>query len=110
MAEIVKKDVGLILIDPAEETRYMALLERKEEIDKELQELKKMITERLNEENIKQFKTDNMTITIIDEQMKEYFDTDKFREENPKLYDRYVKFKKTSAQTRILVNKKRGAK
>lgn len=108
MAEIVKKDDGLILIDPAEETRYMALLERKEEIDKELQELKKTITERLNEENIKQFKTDNMTITIIDEQMKEYFDTDKFREENPKLYDRYVKFKKTSAQTRILIKKKGG--
>ena len=110
MADIIKRDAGLILIAPEEENRYMDLIERKEEIDKELQELKKMITERLNEENIKQFKTDNMTITVIDEQMKEYFDADKFREENPKLYDRYVKFKKTSAQTRIIVKKKGGAK
>ena len=110
MAEIVKRDNGLILIAPEEENRNMALLERKEEIDKELQERKKMITERLNEENIKQFKTDKMTITIVDEQMKEYFDTDKFRAENPKLYDRYVNFKKTSAQTRIIVKKKGGEK
>ena len=35
MAEIVKRDNGLILIAPEEENRYMALLERKEEIDKE---------------------------------------------------------------------------
>lgn len=106
--DLIKLDNALTLIDETTQKQYVALVEQKDALDKQIKELKEVIFQKLNDENIKTLKTDFLTITIIDESYKEVFDEKLFKSENPMLYDKYVSLKTTPKSMRILTKKKGG--
>lgn len=53
-------------------------------------------------------KTKDLTITFVPSGVRDTFDTTKFKEENPKVYEKYIKTSQTSEALRVKVNKKEG--
>lgn len=103
----ISKDENLVLsiLDEKTQSEYLALVERKTEIDLRLSEIKAEIMKKMDEQQIRQIKTPSLTISFIDEQLKETFNKDAFKKDNPKLYDEYVSFTKSPKTLRILVKK-----
>ena len=107
--ELMKLNDSALNVVPNDlQQQYVALVEQKDALDKQLKELKEIIFQKLNDENIKSLKTDYLTITIIDESFKESFDEKRFKAENPKLYDSYITLKTSPKTMRILTKKKGG--
>lgn len=89
---IVPKDVQLKLIN---------LEKTIKELKAQDEEIKKTILQGMIDNGIKQFKSDDLTITLIESQEREYFDQKAFRTDNPDLYDGYVSFRKQAPSIRI---------
>ena len=67
-------------------------------------EIKKAVLQAMQENSIKKFESDELTITYVEGQNREYFDQKAFKSDNPDLYDGYVSFKETAPSIRISVN------
>lgn len=59
------------------------------------------LVEEMQAKGIKKIETPDVVISYIDESERETFDSKKFREEYPDLYDDYVRFSKVKASVRI---------
>lgn len=99
--ELIKIEKGLEvatqqLIDEALEIKY---LEEKLKVKKE--SLTLSLLEEMKDKGIKKIETPDVVISYIEESERETLDTKRFREENPDLYDEYVKFTPVKASVRI---------
>lgn len=73
-------------------------LKRLNDLDKAL---RTQIKEEMERKNIIEIKTDDVTIKYIAGTSRETFDSKKLREDNPDLYDLYVKISNVSPSVRI---------
>lgn len=66
-------------------------------------ELKKAILAEMEKANILQINTDELLISYVQPTYKETFDSKKFREDHPDLYDEYIKMSDVKSSIRIKV-------
>lgn len=99
--ELIKIENGLEvatqqLIDEALEIK---LLEEKLKAKKEALNL--TLLEEMQKKDIKKIETPDVIISYVADSEREVFDTKKFREDYPIMYDEYVRFSKVKASVRI---------
>lgn len=83
-------------------SREIAEFERKIKFLKESEDrLKKAIQDEMELKLIRGIKTDELTISYVPETYTEYFNKEKFRLENPDLYDEYIEMKPKKAFVKI---------
>ena len=83
-------------------SREIAEFERQIKFMKSEEErLKKAIQDEMELKLIRGIKTDELTISYVAETYTEYFDKEKFRLENPDLYDKYISMKPKKAFVKI---------
>ena len=99
--EIIKKEGNQIFLTEDVETMLVDFERQANEIKKKEDEIKKVIRQAMQENSIKQFKSNKLIITYVEGQNREYFDQKAFKSDNPDLYDGYVSFKETSPSIRI---------
>ena len=104
MNEIVKKEGNQIFLTEDVEAMLVDFERQAKEIKKKKDEIEKAIRQAMQENSIKQFKSDELTITYVEGQNREYFDQKAFKSDNPDLYDGYVSFKETAPSIRIKIN------
>ncbi len=101
--ELIKVENGLSILD-AETSQKIADFEK---AIKDMQEkekvLKEAILEEMKQKNIIKIDTPELSITYVDETYKESFDSKLFKEQNPDLYDAYVKMSPVKASLRLKV-------
>ena len=64
-------------------------------------DLKQALLEQMKENGVKKIDTPELCITYIEPTDREKFNSKKFREENPDMYDKYVSFTATKESARI---------
>lgn len=80
-------------------------LEKKAKEIKEAQDLlKAKLLAAMEENGVKKIESDELTITYVAPTDRETFDSKKLREDNPDLYDEYIKISKVKASVRVKVN------
>ncbi len=100
--ELIKKENGYVL--DAETTTAIKNFEMQvKAIKAKEDELKQMILEEMEKKNIIKISTEDMTISYIAPSKRETFDSKRLKEENPDLYDLYVKLSDVKASIRIKV-------
>lgn len=73
------------------ETQLVQILKEQKRYEAIAKEIKSKLTELLVSHNIKRMKSDNATYTLKEAYTKEVFDSARFKEDHPLLYDMYVK-------------------
>lgn len=66
-------------------------------------DLKTSLLESMKKYGIKSIKLDGLALNVVASGEKEHFDSKKFREENPELYDKYVEFVQYAESLRIKI-------
>lgn len=100
MIQIYKGEVMLT----TEATNKIAELERTiAELKKIQDDVKKAIIEEMEQKGVVKLDNDVITITYIAPTDRETFDSKKFKEEQPDMYDEYVKISPVKASVRIKV-------
>ena len=101
--ELIKVENGLSILD-AETSQKIAEFERQiKDMQEKEKALKEAILEEMKQKNIIKIDTPELSITYVDETYKESFDSKLFREQNPDLYDNYVKMSPVKASLRLKV-------
>lgn len=71
------------------------------------EELKKMLIEKMKENGITKFENDNITITYVAPYEKQGIDSKKLKEEEPKIYEKYLKSSKVKESIKITLKEKK---
>lgn len=101
--ELITIDSNIAILD-AGTAQKVAEFERAIKSLKEQEEsLKTAILNEMEQKNIKQIETDDMTITYVAGYDKETFQTKEFKKDHADLYDDYVKMSPVKASVRIKV-------
>lgn len=101
--ELIKIENETALLD-TKVSNKIAEFERQIKVIKEQEdELKKSILEEMENKKLLKIETDDLTINYIAPTDRETFDSKKFREDNPDLYDEYVKMSPVKSSIRIKV-------
>ena len=100
--ELIKVENGIGILN-AEVSKNIAKFEKTIKEIKEKEELKQNILTEMENKNILKLETDDLTITYIAPAERETFDSKRFREDNPDLYDEYVKFSPVKSSIRVKV-------
>ena len=101
--ELIKVENGLSILD-AETSQKIADFEKSiKDMQEKEKALKEAILEEMKKKNIIKIDTPELSITYVDETYKENFDSKLFREQNPDLYDSYVKMSTVKAGLRLKV-------
>lgn len=94
---------GVAILNP-ETSQQIAEFEKQIKILKDQEEqLKQKILEEMQANNIIKIDTPELLINYINETYRETFDSKLFKEQNPELYDAYVKISPVKASIRIKV-------
>ena len=99
--ELIKIENDLVLasdqlINEALEIKYL-----EEKLTAKKDNLTLTLLEEMKAKEIKKIETPDVIISYIDETERETFDSKKFKEDNPDMYDEYVKFTPVKASIRI---------
>lgn len=70
-------------------------------LDDEIKRFKAELLNVMKEAGYKSIEADGVKITLVDSTTKESFNTKKFREENPDLYDEYIEMKESAAYVKV---------
>lgn len=101
--ELIKVENGIGILD-AEVSKNIAKFEKAiKEIKEKEEELRLSILAEMENKNLLKLETDDLMITYIAADKRETFDSKKFREDNPDLYDEYVKFSPIKSSIRVKV-------
>ena len=98
MNEIINGQIGQVYIN-----QLVVFEQRIAELKKAHEELKSRIQKAMEQEGIKKFSNDQITINYIEPTDVETFDKTAFRKENPDLYDQYVKLGRREGYIKIAV-------
>ena len=94
---------GVAILNP-ETSKQIAEYEKAIKVIKEQEEqLKQKILDEMKANNIIKIDTDDLTINYVAETYRESFDSKLFKEQNPDLYDAYVKISPVKENIRIKV-------
>lgn len=101
--ELIKVENEIGILD-TEVSKKVAEFEKAiKEIKEKEEELKQNILTEMENKNILKLETDDLMITYIAPAERETFDNKRFREDNPDLYDEYVKFSPVKSSIRVKV-------
>ena len=101
--ELIKVENGLSILD-AETSQKIADFEKAiKDMQEQEKALKEAILEEMKQKKIIKIDTPEIAITYVDETYKETFDTKLFKEQNPDLYDAYVKMSVVKSSLRLKV-------
>lgn len=95
----VKNDTAVISKEVCEQ--IVALEKQAKEIKDKQKEMQTALCEAMGRYGVKKIDNDIFTLTYVAEHDTERFDSKAFKEENPDIYDMYVKITKTSPSVRI---------
>jgi len=101
MESLIKIEGGIV---EASEELVKAALEIKfleEKLKAKKDALTLTLLEEMRDNEIKRVETPDVIISYVDESERETFDSKKFREDYPDMYDEYVRFSKVKASVRI---------
>lgn len=101
MNEILIKDNNCI--EEAIEKKIVSIEKRMKKLKEQQDELKAALLHEMEARNIIKLETDKMVISYVAPTDRESFDSKKFREDNPDLYDEYVKISPVKSSVRIKV-------
>lgn len=105
MKELIVIDNNTYLLDEYIAKDLILLEKEEKEIKKKKDEIKAAILTAMEERGIKQIKDEvlGMIITYTAPTQKEKFNTKKFKEENPSLYDDYIEFTDVKSSLRVTI-------
>ena len=107
MGELIKIESGTAILD-AEVVRKIAEFEDAMKKLKQAEDkLKKEILTEMEEKNILKIENETMTISYIGATGRETFNSKKFRDDNPDLYDEYVTISPVKSSIRIKVKERK---
>ena len=89
---VLNKDVSIQIAELEKRIKFLKAEEER---------IKAAILYEMGSRSIKSIKTEELTISYFDDTYTEYFNKDKFREENPDLYDKYVEIHPKKAFVKI---------
>ena len=103
--ELIKIENGIALLDNTEFVNEF-IKEQKlvDALNESIKIKKEMLLKEMEDKNILKIDTDTLNINYIAQSERETFDSKSFREDNPDLYDEYVKFSPVKSSIRIKVN------
>lgn len=103
MNEIIKIEDGRAILDP--ETAYqIAHFERLIKTVKQREDnLRARIQEAMESHDIKKIETDDLILTYVPKCDRETFDSKRFRNDNPDMFDNYVKISQVKPSVRVKV-------
>lgn len=84
---------------------YNLLLTQKK-IDEAVDKFRDALFKEMKEKGITKIKANGINASIGADSTKESFDKDKFRDENPDLYDKYVEIKKQAGKKTLTISEK----
>lgn len=101
MESLIKIEGGIVeaseqLINQALEIKFL-----EEKLKAKKDALTLTLLEEMRDNEIKKIETPDVIISYVDESEREVFDSKKFREDYPDMYDEYVRFSKVKASVRI---------
>ena len=101
--DLIKIENNTVLLN-SETSKQIASFEKAiKELKEKEEELKKAILKEMEDKNVIKVDTPDIAITYVAETYKETFDSKLFKEQNPDLYDAYVKISPVKASLRIKV-------
>ena len=103
MNALIVVENGISLINEKEANEIMNLKILKEQIDKKLKDKTEQILEEMENKGILKVSNEivGLEVTYIAPSDRESFDSKKLREDNPDLYDEYVKISTVKSSIRI---------
>ena len=103
MNALIVVENGISLINEKEANEIMNLKILKEQIDKKLKDKTEQILEEMENKGILKVSNEivGLEVTYIAPSDRESFDSKKLREDNPDLYDEYVKMSPVKSSIRI---------
>ncbi len=103
MNALIVVENGISLINEKEANEIMNLKILKEQIDKKLKDKTEQILEEMENKGILKVSNEivGLEVTYIAPSDRESFDSKKLREDNPDLYDEYVKMNPVKSSVRI---------
>ena len=99
--ELIKVENGIVLASEMLEQEALEIKRLEELLKAKKDNLTLTLLDEMQKHDIKKIETPDVIISYIDETERETFDSKKFREDNPDMYDEYVKFSKVKASIRI---------
>lgn len=99
---IERKDSDVALSEEVCE-RIISLEKQAKEIKKQQDSMKKEILDAMQKHGVFKIESEMLKITYIPEHDAEKFDSKTFKDENPDIYDTYVKISKVKPSIRITV-------
>ena len=101
MNELIKIENGISILD-SDVSKKIEEFEKQIKLIKEAEDaLKEIIKVEMEAKGILNIKTDNMTISYVAPTYRETFDSKKFKADNPKMYDEYVKMSSVKSCIKI---------
>ena len=101
--ELIKVENGIVLASEMLEQEALEIKRLEELLKAKKDNLTLTLLDEMQKHDIKKIETPDVIISYIDETERETFDSKKFREDNPDMYDEYVKLSKVKASIRIKV-------
>ena len=101
--ELIELKQGVPELTPQAITMIKQIEGQLKQIKQTESDLKESLLESMKKYGIKSIKLDGLAINIVSSGEKEHFDSKKFREENPELYDKYVEFVQYAESLRIKI-------
>lgn len=99
--ELIKAHKDGFILEPEASEKIYQWETTIKQLKKREEDLKKAILEEMEANNIIKLETENIAITYIAPTDRETFDSKKFREICPEIYDEYVKITPVKASVRI---------
>ena len=103
MANIIERTGSDVTFSEEVCERIISLEKKAKEIKKQQDIMKNEILEAMQEYGVLKLDNEFLKIAFIPEHDKENFDSKKFKEENPDVYDMYAKISKVKPSIRITV-------
>lgn len=101
MNNLIKIENGQLAVETID---FIRETEKKmKDLKKQYDEFKAELLNAMENNGIKKFESDSLTITYVEAREDEKFDKDKFKEDMPELYDEYIKFSPVKSNIRIKV-------
>lgn len=103
MANIIERTGSDVTLSEEVCDRIVSLEKQAKEIKKQQDSMKKDILDAMQKYGVLKFDNEFLKIAFIPEHGAERFDSKTFKEENPDIYDSYVKISKVKPSIRITV-------
>ena len=101
--EYLTKVENVYLLTQEASTQLAEFERMAKEIEQKQKEIKEAILKEMEEANVIKVETEELTITYVPATFRESFETKKFREKHPFLYDEFVKIAPVKASIRMKV-------